>query len=192
MANPLLHHVNVRTCRLQEMIDWYGTVIGARVMFQNDGAAWLSNDGSNHRFALLAFPGLEDDPVRNNHVGMHHSAYEFASFDELITTYTRLRDTGIEPAFCLDHGMTFSLYYKDPDANYVELQTDAFGDWTASSEFIRTSEQFAANPIGAFVDVARLHADHERGTGFAELHRRAYAGEYTPDPIPDIGLPTPG
>jgi catechol-2,3-dioxygenase len=191
MPNPVLHHVTVRTCRLQEMIDWYSTVIGARVMFQNEGAAWLSNDGSNHRFALLAFPGLEDDPARNDHVGMHHSAYEFASFGELIDAYARLRGEGIEPAFCLDHGMTFSMYYSDPDANYVELQADVFGNWDASSEFVLRSPQFAENPIGTFVDVARLAADHEGGTGFAELHRRAYAGEYTPDPIPDIGLPTP-
>jgi len=36
-------------------------------------------------------------------------------------------------AFALDHGMTISLYYLDPDGNLLELQVDSFGDWAASS-----------------------------------------------------------
>jgi catechol-2,3-dioxygenase len=34
------------------------------------------------------------------------------------------------PQACLDHGMTLSFYYVDPDGNAVELQCDVFGDWT--------------------------------------------------------------
>ena len=55
---------------------------------------------------------------------MHHSAFEYASFDELNASYLRLREAGIEPGLCLDHGMTFSYYYADPDGNHVELQVD--------------------------------------------------------------------
>jgi hypothetical protein len=29
MIKPTFHHVNLKTTRLQEMIDWYGVVIGA-------------------------------------------------------------------------------------------------------------------------------------------------------------------
>ena len=28
--NPTLHHVNLKTTRLREMIDWYGTVVGLK------------------------------------------------------------------------------------------------------------------------------------------------------------------
>ena len=48
--------------------------------------------------------------------------------------------------------MTFSYYYADPDGNHVELQVDNFGDWTKSTEWMRTSAEFRANPIGQFVD----------------------------------------
>ena len=60
--------------------------------------------------------------------------------------------------------MTFSYYYADPDGNNVELQVDNFGDWTKSKEWMRTSDEFRANPIGQFVDPDRVAADHADGT----------------------------
>jgi hypothetical protein len=50
--------------------------------------------------------------------------------------------SGVEPAFSLDHGMTMSLYYKDPGGNFVELQNDNFSDWKAHS----TSNQRGSSP----------------------------------------------
>ena len=46
--------------------------------------------------------------------------------------------------------MTISLYYKDPEGNFVELQADSFSDWKLSAEWMRTSPDFAADPIGTF------------------------------------------
>src|SRR5262245_25185639 len=82
---------------------------------------------------------------------MHHSAFEYASFPDLMSSYKRIKGEGITPAFCLDHMMTVSMYYKDPESNFVELQADGFGDWKLSSEFMRTSPDFAVNPIGFFL-----------------------------------------
>lgn len=41
---PTLHHVNFKTARLQEMIDWYAKVVGADVNFRFPGGAWVAND----------------------------------------------------------------------------------------------------------------------------------------------------
>src|SRR3984957_36034 len=112
----------MKTSRLDEMLAWYGAVIGARVMFRNELAAWTTNDEANHRVAFLAIPGLSDDPQKINHNGMHHLAFEYSSFDDLISSWKRLADQGLPPAFCLDHGMTVSIYYRDPEHNFVELQ----------------------------------------------------------------------
>src|SRR3954447_24123555 len=122
VIRPKFHHVNLKTTRLQEMVDWYRVVVGAEPQFQYDMGAWLSNDAANHRIALLAFPNFADDPEKETHTGMHHSAFEYASFEELNSSYVRLHDAGIVPALCLDHGMTLSYYYADPDGNNVELQ----------------------------------------------------------------------
>jgi catechol-2,3-dioxygenase len=186
---PSLHHVTMKTSRLDEMIKWYAFVIGAQVQFRDATAAWMTNDGANHRIAFLAVPGLSDDAEKIRHNGMHHSAFEYASFADLMSSYDRMRAIGVEPAFCLDHGLTISLYYKDPEGNFVELQSDNFSDWKLSSEWMRTSADFAANPIGTFFDPTRVYDEFKSGADFKTLQKAIRGGAYLPDPIPNIGLP---
>ena len=171
------------------MVAWYETVIGAKVQFRDRSAAWTTNDAANHRIAFLAVPGLSDDLQKTRHNGMHHCAFEYDSFDDLMASFDRLRKANIEPAFCLDHGMTISLYYKDPEGNFVELQSDVFGDWAKSGDFMRTSPDFAANPIGTFFDPARVYEALKSGGDFKALQKSMRAGAYQPDKLPDIGLP---
>jgi catechol 2,3-dioxygenase len=187
-AHPSFHHINLKTTRLDEMIEWYSTVVGAEVIFRYDLGAWLSNDGANHRIALLAFPNFADDPDKDTHTGMHHTAFEYGSFDGLNENYLRLRDAGITPALCLDHGMTFSYYYADPDGNNVELQCDVFGDWSRSKEWMRTSIDFKNDPLGKFVDPEKVAADRADGMSFEAIHEKAMAGGFAPEVAP-VELP---
>jgi catechol 2,3-dioxygenase len=189
VIKPSLHHVTIKTSRLDEMIAWYAFVVGAQVQFRDGGAAWMTNDGANHRVAFLAVPGLSDDAEKVQHNGMHHSAFEYGSFADLMSSYDRMRKAGVEPAFCLDHGLTISLYYRDPDGNFVELQSDNFSDWTLSSAWMRTSPDFAANPIGTFFDPARVYQEFQAGIDFKTLQAAIRGGAYLPNPIPNIGLP---
>jgi catechol-2,3-dioxygenase len=189
VAPPTLHHVNLKTSRLDEMIDWYGVVVGATVTYRFDGGAWLTNDAANHRLALLAHPSWADDPDKLEHTGLHHTAYEYGSMDDLLDTYLRLEEDGIVPHACLDHGMTMSFYYVDPDGNSVELQCDEFGDWAQSTQFMRTSPQFAADPIGVTVDPARVVEARDAGASAGELHCRAYAGEFASTEPLDLRIP---
>ena len=189
VIRPALHHVTLKTSRLQEMVDWYRLVVGVDVTFQDANNAWTTNDEANHRIAFLSVPGLRDDPDKVRHTGMHHSAFEYANFADLMKSYGRLKAEGILPAFCLDHGLTISLYYKDPEGNYVELQSDNFGAWKASSHFMRTSADFRSNPIGTFFDPDKVWQAHAAGREFSALQPAIRAGEFLPDAIPDIGLP---
>ena len=189
VLTPPLHHVNLKTTRLQEMIDWYGTVVGLKPIFQYGGGAWLTNDAANHRLALLSVPGLSDDPDKIAHTGIHHTAFEYADLGELLDTFVRLKAEGILPHGCLDHGMTTSFYYADPDGTLIELQADNFGDWEKSTEFMRSAPEFAANPIGTPIEPDELVAAREAGASLDEIHRRAYAGEFTPERPLDLRLP---
>lgn len=186
---PILHHINLKTSRLQEMIEWYGTVVGMKSNYTFPGGAWLTNDEANHRLALLVSPQLRDDPDKLTHNGFHHSAFEFPTMGDLLDTYSRLKKLGIEPHASLDHGLTTSFYYEDPDGNSVELQADNFGSWEESSEWMRTSPEFVANPIGMPVDPAQMVAAREAGASFAELHQRAYSGEFQPSYPQDLHVP---
>lgn len=106
-----------------------------------------------------------------------------------MSSYARVRDTKVLPAFCLDHGMTISIYYKDPEGNFVEIQCDTYGDWAKSSAWMRTSPDFASNPIGTFFDPEKVYQDHAAGAPFMTLHDGMRGGSYLPASTPDIGLP---
>ena len=191
MIKPSLHHVTIKTSRLQTMIDWYKQVLGVTVTFQDEHNAWTTNDAANHRIAFLSVPELSDDPDKVRHNGMHHSAFEYDSFDDLISSYDRMKQEGVLPAFSLHHGLTISIYYRDPEGNHLELQSDTFGDWAKSTEWMRTSEDFRANPIGTFFDPEQVLQAHRGGQDFATLSAAMRKGAYQPASIPDIGLPEP-
>jgi catechol 2,3-dioxygenase len=186
---PKFHHATFRTSRLQEMIDWYAALIGVKVTFQDEHAAWTTNDAANHRIAFLTVPALHDDPEKITHNGLHHTAFEYDSFGDLMSSFDRLRSLNILPAFCLDHGITISLYYQDPEGNYVELQSDNFGNWEASKDWMHSSEDFRSNPIGTFFDAAKVYEVFSGGTPFKELQPEIRAGKYLPEVIPSIGMP---
>lgn len=187
---PTLHHTTFTTLRLDEMVDWYEKVAGLVPVFWGDGAAWLSNDAANHRIALLSPPGLKHPEDKGHTTGIHHTAFEYATFDQWLDNYVRLRDHGILPWLTLDHGMTMSVYYQDPDGNGVEIQVDSFGDWADSKQWINASIEFATNPIGTYFDPDKLVAARAQGLSFQEIHERARAGDYLPERVrEDILLP---
>ena len=183
--------MTLKTTRLTEMVEWYRLALGMRENFMDRAVgAWLTNDAANHRLAVLVVPGLDDSGDVRRRPGVHHFAFEFAGLGDLLDTYARLRDAGITPLACLDHGMTTSLYYVDPDGNAIELQVDNFGgDWAASSEWMRTSSEFTTNPIGVQFDPGALLDAWRAGGDAAALHRRSFAGEFDPGTPLDLRMP---
>lgn len=186
---PALHHVTFKTTRLQEMMDWYDAVVGCAPSFAFDGAAWTTNDTANHRIAFLAFPGVSDDPEKLSHSGIHHTAFEFGTLQALLDNYERLAEADILPHVCLDHGLTTSFYYLDPDGNSVELQSDNFGNWIHSAHWMQTSQDFAQNPIGVEVDPPKLIQALKEGVSQAELLEGTRAGKYLPATPGDMRMP---
>ena len=188
-ACPTLHHFGLKTSNLDAMVDWYGKVLGMKPNHQTSMTtalpgdsrwkiAWISNDLANHRISIMALPRLADDEQRSRHKGVHHIAFEYPTLDDLLATYARLKLLAIEPVCAADHGTTTSFYYEDPDHNSIELMVDNFGDGEQSSDFMRRSPDFANNPMGADVDPAQIHAARAAGMSIAEIHERAYAGEF--------------
>ena len=189
IKKPVFHHVNLKTIRMSAMIDWYGKVIGSRKQFQDPVMGFITNDEAVGRIALLTTPKLTDDPDRARHTGIHHSAFEYASVDDLLESWVRMRALGIEPHACLDHGFALSFYYVDPDGNSVELQADWWGDWAKSAKFMETSPDFAAGPVGKFVDPAKLVEARANGMSVEDLHKEAYYGSgFAPAAEPDFRI----
>ena len=144
-----LAHVVCLTKQLPEMRRWYMTVLNASVSIENNQLCFLRYDDEHHRIGLIRHEGASDQapgPI----VGVHHIAFTFGDLGELLGTFARLKEAGIEPFWCINHGATTSIYYRDPDANRIELQVDNF-DVAACDEYL-ASGALDENPIGVIFD----------------------------------------
>ena len=90
--------------------------------------------------------------------------------DELLATYRRLKPSGIEPFWTINHGPTISMYYRDPDANKVELQVDVFATIEAVNAFL--DRYYPENFMGIVFDPEQMIRDYERGVPLEDLYRR--------------------
>jgi catechol-2,3-dioxygenase len=164
-----LAHVVRRTARFEELVRWYCTVLGAEVVHSDDTLAFLTYDDEHHRIAIARIPGLEEQSAMA--AGTDHIAFTYAELGDLLQTYRRLKSVGIEPYWCINHGPTTSMYYKDPDGSRIELQVDNMS--TAETNAWMRSGEFAANPIGVVYDPEELIARYEAGEPLAVLTARA-------------------
>lgn len=158
-------HLVLRTSRYEEMVAWWRLLLDAEVRHGNEFLSFLSYDDEHHRIAIVAIPLLETPPPRST--GVEHVAFTFGSLDGLIEKYEQMTSCGHMPYWTINHGMTMSTYYRDPDGNQVELQVDAM-DNAEADDFMR-SPIFAANPIGIDVDFDDLIRRRRAGASAAEL-----------------------
>jgi len=167
-----LAHVVLRTTRYDALRHWYTTVLNASVQFEDPFLTFLTYDAEHHRIAIANMPGAEPRSAASD--GVDHFAFTYATLADLLHTYARLKADGIVPYWCINHGPTTSLYYRDPDGNQIELQVDNFPNQAALHAWFR-SGAFAANPIGVNFDPDVLLARLERGDPLAELVQQGSA-----------------
>ena len=171
-----LSHAVLRTTRLKEMVEWYKTVLNAEVLYQNDFLVFMTYDEEHHRIALAAVPGLVEKPKRS--AGLDHLAFFYSTFGDWITTYERLKAAGITPRVPIHHGLSMSLYYRDPDDNGVELSIDnveksQWHDWMRN--------RLGENPMGMPFDPDELARKYHGGVAESELRRFESTGRFDPE-----------
>jgi catechol-2,3-dioxygenase len=183
MAKPVkFAHVVYQTRRFDEMVAWYQSVFEAKVVYQNPAFAFLTYDEEHHRFAFANMSALKPTGVKaegRGEVGVNHVAYTYANAGDLLETYARLKEAGITPYWPVHHGITLSLYYKDPDGNRMEFQVDCCTVEEANA--FMQSDAFAANPVGVDIDPEALLAQHRSGVPEQQLLARP---EGSMSPIP--------
>ena len=165
MVKPVkFAHVVYMTRRFDEMITWYRNVFEAEVVHENPALAFLTYDDEHHRFAFANLDVLKPGGTSRDdrgEIGVNHVAYTYGSVGDLLDTYKRLRQAGIQPYWPVHHGTTLSLYYADPDGNRMEFQVDV-GTVQEATDLMGTAE-FAANPVGIMYDPDILLARFEAG-----------------------------
>lgn len=110
------------------------------------------------------------DPDDRGPIGVDHVAYTYSSLTDLFDHYAELKAGGIDPYWCIHHGITVSMYFGDPDGNQTEFQVDCFADNDDANAFMRRS--FAMNPIGVEYDPDAWFGDLRSGTPASVLLAR--------------------
>lgn len=171
-------HVVYQTHRFDEMVEWYARVFEATVRHRDERLAFLTYDEEHHRMAFVNLgpaPGGVA-PRKPDGVGVHHVAYTWPSLGDLVDLYRRLKAFGVLPHRPVRHGMTLSLYYRDPDANMMEFQVDLM-EADAAYEFMK-SAAFGKNPVGEPFDPEELVVRFEAGRPVDDLVWRSDQPEH--------------
>ena len=169
IAPVKIAHIVFRTGQKDVLVDWYRQVLEAEVALANPFLTFLTFDDEHHRIAVVGVQGLK--AAGQPQAGFEHCAFTYASLEDLLATYKRLRGEGINPYWCINHGPNLSFYYRDPDGNQIELQIDVFDSPEAVNAWYEASD-FADNPIGVKFDPDDLIRRFEAGEPLESLTRR--------------------
>jgi catechol-2,3-dioxygenase len=159
-------HFVLRCSDLKASVDWYQTVLGMETVYGNDFLVFLTYDDEHHRLALVQ--GRVGQELPSGAPGLDHVAYTLSSLGDLLTTYKRLKGEGILPVWPINHGLTTSLYYADPDGNRVEFQVENLATKEELNAYMH-SDAFANNPIGVEFDPEVLLERYVTGDPLTEL-----------------------
>jgi catechol 2,3-dioxygenase len=123
-----LGHIVLKVRDAQTSKDFYTRVLGLKLAHEDRerGAVFLSFGTQHHDLALFEpATGAAPDAAQP---GLHHTAWQLGSFEELQDAFRELRDLGIPVESTIEHNVTRSVYFHDPDGNRVELYCDMVED----------------------------------------------------------------
>ena len=99
---------------------FYTEILGFEIAVQRPNMTFLTCGKIHHDLAL--FKASEDSPpVSEGQVGLNHFAVQIEDIDALKETYLRLKEKGVPVDNTIDHGMTQSVYFHDPDGIRIEF-----------------------------------------------------------------------
>lgn len=176
-----LAHCVLRTNNFDKMREFYKVFLGAHAVFENDTLSFMTYDEEHHRIALINMPDIENKHRQSS--GLEHIAFTFDSLHDLVLAYLQRKENGILPFWPINHGLTTSVYYKDPDGNILETQVDNFATEEESMAFMH-SEAYRINPIGVDFEIADLIARLKAGEDEAQIKKRPASGPRGLDSVP--------
>lgn len=126
-----LGHVVLRVTDLDRAERFYGGVLGLPVCARLDQGGFkmaFFSLGNHHDFAVMQVSG-EGSTKAETAVGLHHVAFNIGTtLAELREAKAKLDAAGIA-ATPIDHEVTKSLYFQDPDGNGIEVYVDTSDVW---------------------------------------------------------------
>lgn len=139
---------------------FFEDVLGFPVVAQNErGMVFFSTDVEDNHHQLALMPAKEGAPMPHpDQVGMQHVSFELGSFAELQEAYQRFKEKGVDIAYTTFHGISKSVYFRDPDGNMLEVYCNV------PAEEYRKSVPNPYSRYGSIEDELEGRAPQKEGT----------------------------
>lgn len=117
-----LGHVHLKVRDLEASVRFYTELLDLSVTERVGDFAFLTGSASHH---TLALQGIGPNAPRSSPsaVGLYHTAWEVeteAEFAEARARAERLAGGAV----AVDHGISWAMYFADPDGNGIEIMLD--------------------------------------------------------------------
>jgi catechol-2,3-dioxygenase len=119
---------------------FYRDVVGFQVArYGPDGNRnFLTCGVMHHNLALFKAPDGAL-PVQRGQVGLNHFAFKVANYQALQAAHQRLKAANAVIDRAVDHGMSLSVYFRDPDGITMELFCDTYGSQAEGLAFMKAT-----------------------------------------------------
>jgi catechol 2,3-dioxygenase len=137
-------HGHLKVADLERSIAFYRDVLGFTLTQRyGPGAAFMAAGGYHHHLGLNTWESLGGGPPAAGTTGLFHLAILYPTRADLADALRRLMAGGIPLDGASDHGVSESLYLRDPDGNGLELYRD------------RPESEWPRNPDGSIAMYSR-------------------------------------
>ena len=119
-------HVVLKVRDLERSKKFYAEVMGLEVMKVEPSikmAFFASNGRDHHEIATIEID-VKDSDSQATGVGLSHLAFRLRDEAHLHAAYADLKGHGIEIVSAVNHGVTKSVYLRDPDGHLLEVYCD--------------------------------------------------------------------
>jgi len=118
-------HVHLTVSNLERSLKFYRGALGFEVTQRcGRSAVFLSAGGYHHHIGLNTWAAEGAAQPQPGRRGLYHLAIVYPSRGELARAFKRLFDHGVSIEGASDHGVSESIYLRDPDGNGIELYHD--------------------------------------------------------------------
>ena len=129
-----LGHVVLYVTDLEKVAGFYRDTLGFKEVVHQWPIAAFSAGRTHHEMLLIEVgPSTGSGQAARSHQpkpGLYHVGFKVGdSTEELRAAYKELKAAGVTIVGATDHGVTHSLYIKDPDGNELELYADVSDAW---------------------------------------------------------------
>ena len=146
-----LGHIVLKVRDAQQAKDFYTRVLGLQVAYEDRqrGMVFLSFGTEHHELAL--FQLATGEPPQAAQPGVHHIAWQLGSFAVLQAAHRELVELGIPVEAAVEHNVTRSVYFFDPDGNRVELYCDMVANGFAAMQTLGPARKLLDIETGEIV-----------------------------------------